>query len=403
MAHDTLPEIIQAARIRCVQDRPYLAGLLYRLVPVAKPGIGTLAVDKWMRLYFDPTCRWTVEQYATVLYHEAGHVLRDHAGREESLGITPDQHLRWNTAADAEINDDLNAEGGMTWPFPVVTPSALGLPDGLFAEEYYDKLPKPPPAKGPSSGACGSASGAPLPFEEPGPSGKPGADETRGILPAEQDAIRHKVASDAREYERSGRGTLPAHMKAWVKVILNPKVDWRKVLRASMRSCLSWVAGMQDYSYQRPGRRQSVLPDVVIPSMRQPAPLVATVIDTSGSVSDAALSAALGEVASVLKQCGQKDGVTAIVCDAAVDFAKRVYRADQIQVSGRGGTDMRVGINHALSMRPKPHVIIVLTDGDTPWPDTPIPGVRLIACILGQARGLAGVPEFIKGIHVDLS
>src|SRR5882724_5329139 len=140
--HVDLPEIIQAARVRLAQQRPYLASLLYRLTPVAQPGIGTMAVDKYARLYFDPECTWTMEQYATVMYHEVCHLLRDHAGRGESLGIEIDQQGNWNIAADAEINDDIIAEGLTTWPFEAVTPKAIGQADGLFAEEYYANRPK---------------------------------------------------------------------------------------------------------------------------------------------------------------------------------------------------------------------------------------------------------------------
>lgn len=47
------------------------------------------------------------------------------------------------------------------------------------------------------------------------------------------------------------------------------------------------------------------------------------------------LDLVLGEVNGVLRQCGQRDGVDAIVCDAQVHSAKKVFRADQIQLVGR--------------------------------------------------------------------
>ncbi len=49
------------------------------------------------------------------------------------------EEQRWNRAADAEINDDLVA-GNTARPEEAVTPSMLGLPDSLTAEQYWDAL-----------------------------------------------------------------------------------------------------------------------------------------------------------------------------------------------------------------------------------------------------------------------
>lgn len=38
---------------------------------------------------------------------------------------------------------------------------------------------------------------------------------------------------------------------------------------------------------------------------------------------------------------------------------------------GRRGTDLRTGFAKALRARPRPDVVVVLTDGQTPWPDRP--------------------------------
>ena len=46
-------------------------------------------------------------------------------------------------------------------------------------------------------------------------------------------------------------------------------------------------------------------------------------------------------------------------------------------LKGGGGTDMGVGIMQA--MESKPDVIIVITDGLTPWPANP--GVPVIVCL----------------------
>ncbi|HOQ91012.1 MAG TPA: hypothetical protein PLX03_12800, partial [Candidatus Hydrogenedentes bacterium] len=134
----TMPAELQAARLRLVKERPYLASAAWALQPVQKPGLGTLAVDMWWRLYYDPAViqRWSVEELSGVLYHEISHLLRDHASRMKDFDRTAA-----NIAADAEINDDLLAEG-VKLPGQPVTPATIGQPDGLLAEEYYAALEK---------------------------------------------------------------------------------------------------------------------------------------------------------------------------------------------------------------------------------------------------------------------
>lgn len=168
------------------------------------------------------------------------------------------------------------------------------------------------------------------------------------------------------------------------------------MLRGLVKHAIADAQGMVDYTYRKPSRRSSVLPEFVMPSLRQPVPSIAVVVDSSGSMGNDRLDKAITEVGGVLKAMGQKDGVEAIVCDAAVASAKKVFRAEQIELGGGGGTDMRVGIDYAL--RKKPHAIIVLTDGETPWPDHPTKS-RLICCLISNPK--TPVPDWIKTVVVD--
>lgn len=44
---------------------------------------------------------------------------------------------------------------------------------------------------------------------------------------------------------------------------------------------------------------------------------------------------------------------------------------------------MGVGIDAALALKPRPQLIIVLTDGETPWPATP-PAASVVAALVGR-------------------
>ncbi|MGB9372573.1 MAG: VWA-like domain-containing protein, partial [Jiangellales bacterium] len=54
-------------------------------------------------------------------------------------------------------------------------------------------------------------------------------------------------------------------------------------------------------------------------------------------------------------------------------------------LGGGGGTDMRAGIEAASRARPRPDVLIVLTDGYTPWPERPPAGMALVVAMLHRA------------------
>ncbi len=147
------PLKFSGARYRAVSDRPYLAAALWAMIPVAKPGLGTLAVDKYWRCYYDPVAieKWSLEELSGVLLHEVGHLLRDHSERADCMGASVDlaTGIRWNIAADCEINDDLATEGIKLPTFrdkggkPIgncVYPKTYDMPDFRLCEEYYNLL-----------------------------------------------------------------------------------------------------------------------------------------------------------------------------------------------------------------------------------------------------------------------
>jgi hypothetical protein len=45
---------------------------------------------------------------------------------------------------------------------------------------------------------------------------------------------------------------------------------------------------------------------------------------------------------------------------------------------------MRRGVEAAASLRPQPQLIVVLTDGYTPWPPGPPPGIRVVVGLMDE-------------------
>ncbi|MBG0828742.1 hypothetical protein HS041_13290 [Planomonospora sp. ID67723] len=364
-----------AARYRAAGERPYLASALYALSVVPSAGVPTMGVDRHWRCYVSPAFveATSVPELAGVWIHEVAHLLRDHHGRADRLAAADQRdRFRINVAQDCEINDDLLADR-LTLPEGRMEPRLFGLPEGLLFEEYLPRLPAH--VRAPD---CGSgAHGRPAPWELGDASG------TAGLGPVEAEALRRHTAEAMRAHQRA-RGSLPAGWRRWAERTLEPVVDWRRVLAGAVREAVAWAGGAVDYTYRRPSRRTPALRGAVLPSLRRPLPRVAVVVDTSGSMGEAELAAALGEIGGVLREVGLRGNrVTVLACDADVHAVSRVTSAEQIALAGGGGTDMRVGIRAALAARDRPDVVIVLTDGYTPWPGEN-PSCRLIAALIGE-------------------
>ena len=203
-------DAFRIARLAAAQAMPYFSHALFAMQPVALPGLDTFAVDRNWRLYMDPALlagpgAWHPGVAGAVLLHEVGHLLRDHAGRAESLPV-PVNHLAWNLAGDAEINDDLLA-AGTGLPTGVVTPASLGFADQGLAEAYYAQLVSQNLRRFDGGPGCGSGAGGPA---EPGEVPWAASAGLPGLGPADADLVRRVVAREVATAASRGRGTVPA-------------------------------------------------------------------------------------------------------------------------------------------------------------------------------------------------
>lgn len=440
---------LQAARTRLSEraESTYLNTPLWNLIPVERPGLGTFAVDEYWRLYYDPELQWNVEEMCGVLEHEIWHLLNDHASRAKTkLGKDINNPLLariWNIAADEAINSVLK-EGKVRLPGKPVYPSNFGHPPNLSSEQYYDLHAKPedqggegedegqkesPEGEGQAPGGSGSsqdskgksksgknqgAKGAPPPmldgsasdgiqkdWEEP-PPGEMDADGNEsapGVQPLERELIKRKVAEDILKASQA-RGDMANGMARWAQQILKPTVDWRRELQSVIRHAVEERAGDTDFSYSRLSRRNP--PGILLPSMVEPVVHPVIVVDTSGSIGDQELQRAMSEVEGVIKSQGY-DEVPVIFCDAVAYQAQRIRKASKGAPVGGGGTDMGEGIKSAVKLRPRPELIIVLTDGYTPWPNNPPPHTKVLVGILSPKDSnfaSVDVPKWSKRINI---
>jgi predicted metal-dependent peptidase len=373
-----------------VGDLPYLAHALYALVPVLTDDVATAAADDRWRLYVNPG--WlgatSIEQVATEVVHLVWHLLQQHPERARDLRVGPGTAAAWRRAADVTVRRTLD-DSGLRSHLP--TAQALSLPAGRSAEEYYamlsglpavpDDSPEKPHegAEAPDLPACGSACDGLRRDHEP-----PTSAETPGLDDFTATEVRRRVAIAYRDH-CTARGDEPGELGRWAAQVLEPRISWQPLLAMAVRRAAGWAAGSTDYTYQRPSRRASAVRGVVLPGMRRPLPHVAMVIDTSASIDDVLLGQALGEVDGALRALGVPgESVTVLACDAAVHAVSRVRNARDAEMTGGGGTDLRAGIHAAVGLRPRVGLVVVLTDGYTPWPRVPPPQAPVVAAILGR-------------------
>jgi len=85
-----------------------------------------------------------------------------------------------------------------------------------------------------------------------------------------------------------------------------------------------------------------------------------------------------------------------------VHAVRRVSRPAQVVLAGGGGTDMGAGIAAAAALRPRPSVVIVLTDGWTPWPPAPPRGIRVVVGLLATSGAPAPAgPPWARSVLID--
>lgn len=410
-ATDEVMAKFAGARLWACHQAPYLANAIFALTPallepgtdpdtgawVPDPGLAAFPANTNWVVHIDPATVLAnpVERTGWWLLHQVGHLVRGHAARSPvrpAPGATGPTHAmglegqrdsaahRWNQAADAEINDDLETEG-LTGPDGVISPRELGLPGNRMAEEYLSLLDVLDDAlvRGGTSLSdavdCGSAAdGIERPWDRAG-----GA----GLSELEREMLERSLAAGIQE-RASARSDVPGGWVRWAEARLRPQIDWRAQVGSLIRKGLTETSGRVDFSYRRPSRRAAAYGDFVTPAMTRPVPETALVLDTSGSVTAPVLERLVGEVTGIIdKVSGPGRRLRVLCCDTKAHPVQEIRKAAELRLVGGGGTDMRAYIEAAMELRPAPDLVLVMTDGQTPWPERR-PPAKVLVCLIGD-------------------
>ena len=331
-----------------------------------------MAVDKHWRCYYNPAMIDAMPpiEIAYIMLHELRHLLFDHAGRKGNR-----DHTLWNYAADAELN-------GQNWPglkLPanmVGAENTFGMKSGMLAEQYYNckQLQKPSKDSSATSASGSCADGITRPWELP-------TEDVPVLTQLEQQAIRVTAAANVKSHAM--RGSLPLGLELWAGRVMKPIVPVSSLLHSAITSGLS-KSGIGVRSYSRVKRRGMLC----IPRHKALCPVVCMVVDTSGSMGRGENSELQRAISLVVGMAHSIATVNVVWIDSKPQLQRNVSSSAQIKCIGGGGTDMRTGVAFAddLQGRDKPDVIVLVTDGKTPWPEAPTKA-QLVTVITTEAKG----------------
>lgn len=299
------------------------------------------------------------KELAFVVLHETLHKAYRHLFTWRKLA-EQDAEL-CNAACDYVINLQLvdMDKDQFVLAMPMHEGKAVGLVDerfrGMNTKQVYDILKEEEPPEGYQ---WRSGTGFDIHDWE---GAKELSDEQKEALAKDIDqAIRQGVIAHNKV---AGKGS--AGLSRELEEIIEPKIDWREVLREFVKSTCS----AKDASSWRRVNRRYLSGDVYMPSLigERVGHLVLG-IDTSGSVGGKELAEFLSEVQGIAKEV-HPEKVDLIYWDGCVAGHEEYTYADvdniiqSTQPKGGGGTDPTCVMEYLKDKNIQPEAIIMLTDG----------------------------------------
>lgn len=170
--------------------------------------------------------------------------------------------------------------------------------------------------------------------------------------------------------------------------LLQPKVDWREVLREFISSTCT---GNDFSTWRRPNRRFVSMGYYMPSGISEQVGTLVIGIDTSGSIGDRELSRFLGEVKGICDTV-KPEMIRLLYWDTKVCRDEK-YVGDEVQKltastkpAGGGGTAVRCVYNYIQEHAIKAQAVVMLTDGyvGTDWGTPSQWGAPVLWCVVGN-------------------
>jgi len=369
---------IQQCRTAMLIDMPFWGTLALRLELKEDKELPfkTMGTDG-RYLYYDPEYveKLPRRQLSAVIAHEVMHCVLMHLTRRQQR-----QPMPWNIAADIATNELIKNDFQLS---PGMLTADMFKTFGSFADqsaEYiYSRLPEDKMGgKGPSDDHS--------PWDKVGKGEGDGSDKGDGIDAGGLEEEWHQATAEA-ETAAKMAGKLPDHIKQLVEGILNPKLDWRTLLR-------DWISSQAKNDYRiMPPNKKYIHRGFYLPSITGTMCKVGVAIDTSGSISDEQMKMFLSEVHGICEQY-QDYSIDLCTCDAQIHNTWHIEPFDKLPtlMAGRGGTDYEPALEY-LSKCSEITSIVYLTDG---YPNGGFPKQPRLPIIWVLTEGHGEVPYGVQ-------
>ena len=261
--------------------------------------IPTMGVDKYARLMINPDFVIKNQGFMMgIIIHEVLHVFFGHTtDMRTKLAYTEDEEHNQiaNLAEDCAINQFINE----SLPKETINPSTLyellkvSVDYNQSAEFYYDLIMKylPKNKKGKSINVVCST-------DKMNTDKMQDALDKMGIEHISQEEVNDKVLDTAKQMSKS-QGHLYGGLVNFALEMLNPKVDWKPLLQATIRNAEKKVWTIHSrQTYKRTSRRSG---EILMPRRYGQKVAVVLTFDTSGSISHEMVSQFLSEIKSCMK------------------------------------------------------------------------------------------------------
>lgn len=363
------------ARIQLLLDKCFYGNLALHLKLVENNDIPTMATDGKVILYNKEfTKALSNQDKMWILAHEILHNVFYHLtrrkGREPKL---------WNVAIDFAVNCVLYKEFGYM-PNGVLYDRRF---ENMSAEKIYRILNEEQDGKSGGEGEDGEESdgdsngngSGDLEFDKNGNVKKYNGkrvkriDEHKDIKKGKskeqiEDLEKEWKLQATKSYQQSKMiGKTPLGMEIFIQELLEPKVDWRTILKQFVVS-----SAKSDYRWLPPNKRfihkGLYLPSLTGDSLGD----VAIFVDVSGSTYYY-LKRFFSECNALLQEYDMN--LHLITFDTEIKSYKIYTKGEEIDTNykGLGGTDVRVAFDRLREENIFPSVVVCLTDGYTPFPE----------------------------------
>ena len=373
---DMSPHIVQL-----MLNEPFYAAVL-RGVNFTKtndiPTAGVLAKDGDVHMWWNPNfvAALPPKHVLGLLMHEAMHLALEHTTSRRY-----DPHEIHNYAADLAINseipEDMLPVGGLVpgKAFPELTPEQskdmtpesiaryqrlsdfiAQLPLRESTEWYFARFMENDQIKEDVQNSAGSGMG---PLDDHDGWGEM-SDEEKELVKGK---VRQAVENAVKDCDSTGRwGSVSADTRSKLRELISKEVDWRSILK---RFCGVSKRGTRTTSWTRLNKKYAGLTSGV---KRGYTSSIAVYIDQSGSVDNASLELAFGELRSLAK----RTKFTTFHFDTSVDeSSEKEWRSGKTPEAHRtrcGGTDFDCVTVHANKNKHRFDGYIIITDGEAPKP-----------------------------------